>query len=108
MPSLFDRVSGISEDKLPINLIRSLASELSNGRVSPSSVVQVLGLNPEQTSDFNTLMGKAQASSDALAFSERVFAWLALSELAASGQPFLEDYLLEANFWQCVEQESVK
>lgn len=102
MTTLFERVSGSAGDKIAINLIRGLCSEIYNGRQTVQAASQLMNLDAPQQADLIRMLSKAQAATNSITFSEVVFLWLALSELGVDG------YTSESAFWQMVDSESAK
>lgn len=102
MATLFERVVGLSDDKIAINLIRGLCSEIHNERQTVQNASTIMGLDAAQEADLINILLKAQASVSSIRFSEVVFSWLALAELNVEG------YDNEQAFWSMVDGESAK
>lgn len=102
MSTLFERVSGVSEDKIPIHLIRSCMSEMNAGRMSIGDAVANMELTAGQTAHLGDVLTAAKSSSDSSTFSSRVFAYLVLSEMDVAG------YRDEAAFWTMIADEGSK
>lgn len=112
MATLFERVSGLDENKIPIHLIRSCLSEINSGRMTVAQSVAIMGLDETQTTDLVKVLTEAGNSSNSSVFSSRVFAYLILSEISGNiehvenGQ--LTDYADESKFWTMISAEGAK
>ena len=104
MATLFERVKGEDEatKKIPLHLIQSCLSEIANARMEVVRAIQILELDAPEQADFLVVLTKAQAATDAVTFSNRVFNWLILTE---EGVP---EYQGEAAFWAMIDEESRK
>lgn len=113
MTTLFERVLSSSEDgsdKLSIHIVQALMSELSVGRLTADKAAAIMQLTPAQTVDYTRVLTAALGSTNQQAFSSRVFSYLVLAEnrnrKVIGGQ--LDNYGVEANFWNMVDAEAAK
>lgn len=103
--SLFTRVIGVGgEDvrKIGLHSIQSCMSEISSGRMTVSRAVEIIGLDENESTDFQTVLVKAGQANNPLAFSDRVFRYLLLGEQGVA------EYQDETAFWDMLDAEVLR
>lgn len=101
--SLFSRIIGLTEPKIPIHAIQSMVSEIECGRLAMSDIISEYDLTTAEQQDLSNFLGYISVSSNKLRMSARIFNYLCLGEM---GMTKYRDYTDEALFWQMMIDES--
>jgi hypothetical protein len=103
MATLFERIVGISENKIPVHAIRAMAGEVNRGRRTFEDITTLFTLDAQQQSDLVTFLTKMSQAANKQDLSATVFDWLALAELGYMPEVYRD----ETQFWAAIDLELV-
>lgn len=112
MATLFERIIGVDENKIPIHGIECAVGHISRGNATAAEVIAAYSLDAGQQADLVTFLTKLSNFPDVGASSRNkayismvVFQWLAEAEM---GTLKPEHFRNEVNFWAMIDAEIAK
>ena len=105
MPTLYERLTGVSNDpnldKIGLHAFKELLHDFNRGNITSADIVSSFNLTAAQTAEATTMYQKSNLVSNKSAYFEQLFGYLVLAE---SGT--LSNIYNETSFWAWVNSIS--